>query len=105
MSQPDLSQILAQAQEMQSQLANAQQEIMDSQVTGVAGNGLVSVVLKGSGEVVSVSIDPKVVDADDVETVQDLLVGAFNDAHGLLAALAEEKMGPLSQGFDGSGLF
>lgn len=105
MSQPDLSAILAQAQEMQSQLENAQQEILQSQVTGVAGNGLVSVVMQGSGEIASVSIDPKIVDADDVEILQDLLVGAFNDAHALLATLAQEKMGPLSQGFDGAGMF
>ena len=47
---------------------------------GKAGGGLVEVTVKGSGEVVAVKIDPKVVDPDDVETLQDLLVGALGDA-------------------------
>ncbi|MDO4928031.1 MAG: YbaB/EbfC family nucleoid-associated protein [Corynebacterium sp.] len=105
MSQPDITEILAQAQQMQSELEAAQQEILQTTVTGVAGNGLVSVEMKGSGEVAGVTVSPEVVNADDVETLQDLIVGAFNDAHTLLAQLAQEKLGPLSQGFEGSGLF
>lgn len=101
MGQPDMSQLLAQAQEMQEKLHQAQEEILKSHVIGQAGNGLVSVSMAGSGKATAVNIDPKVVDADDIETLQDLLVGAYNDAHDQLARLAEEKMGPLSQGFDG----
>lgn len=99
MSQPDMSQILAQAQEMQAKLQEAQQEILASTVTGEAGNGLVSVTMDGGGNVSDVKVDPKVVDPEDVETLQDLLLGAFQDAHKKVADLAETKMGPLSQGF------
>lgn len=101
MTQPDMSQILAQAQEMQVKLQEAQQEILASSVIGDAANGLVTITMTGSGEVSEVKIDPKVVDPEDVETLQDLVQGAFLDAHKKVAALAEEKMGPLSQGFGG----
>lgn len=101
MTQPDMSQILAQAQEMQAQLQAAQQEILATTVVGNAGNGLVTVTMAGNGEVSAVTVDPKVVDPEDVETLQDLLLGAFKDAHTKVANVAEEKMGPLSQGMGG----
>lgn len=98
MTQPDMSQLLAQAQEMQAKLQQAQQEILATEVTGTAGNNLVSVTMTGGGEVTSVSIDPQVVDPEDVDTLQDLVTGAFRDAHEKAGNLAAEKMGPLSQG-------
>ncbi|MCZ9309906.1 YbaB/EbfC family nucleoid-associated protein [Corynebacterium uberis] len=106
MSEPnmDMQALLSQAQEMQAQLQRAQKEILASQVTGQAGGGLVSVTMTGGGEVTDVAIDPKVVDPEDVDTLQDLITGAFADAHQKVGALAEEKMGPLSQGL-GGGLF
>ena len=78
--QPDMSALLAQAQQMQQQLMAAQQRLANAEVHGKAGGGLVEVTVKGSGEVVAVKIDPKVVDPDDVETLQDLIVGALADA-------------------------
>lgn len=104
MSQPDMSQLLAQAQQMQAQLQAAQQEIIATTVVGEAGNGLVTVKMDGGGTVSEVKIDPKVVDPEDVETLQDLLTGAFHDAHQKVADLAQEKMGPLSQGLGGDEL-
>lgn len=101
MTQPDMSQILAQAQQMQAQLQAAQQEILATTVVGNAGNGLVTVTMAGNGDVSAVTVDPKVVDPEDVETLQDLLLGAFKDAHTKVANVAEEKMGPLSQGMGG----
>lgn len=98
MTQPDMSQLLAQAQQMQAQLQQAQQELMASSVVGQAGNGLVKVTLQGSGDVTAVEIDPQVVDPEDVETLQDLIVGAYADAHNQIGKLAEQKMGPLAQG-------
>ncbi|MDH2455846.1 YbaB/EbfC family nucleoid-associated protein [Corynebacterium bovis] len=104
MSQPDMNQIMAQAQQMQQQLQAAQAEIVASTVEGTAGNGLVTVVLGGDGEVRDLTIDPKIVDPEDVETLQDLVVGAFREANQNLRDLADEKMGPLSQGMGGLGL-
>ena len=54
--------------------------------------------MKGSGEVVGVPIDPKVVDPADVETLQDLIVGAIADASRQLTALAQTQLGPLAGG-------
>lgn len=103
MTQPDMNQIMQQAQQMQEQLQAAQREIVSSTVEGTAGNGLVTVQLAGSGEMKSLSINPEVVDPEDVETLQDLVVGAFADANKKLQDLAQEKMGPLSQGLGGFG--
>lgn len=103
MTQPDMNQIMQQAQQMQEQLQAAQREIVSSTVEGAAGNGLVTVQLAGSGELKSLEIKPDVVDPEDVETLQDLIVGAFADANQKLQNLAQEKMGPLSQGLGGFG--
>ncbi|MFV8381239.1 YbaB/EbfC family nucleoid-associated protein [Corynebacterium hindlerae] len=103
MSQPDMSQIIAQAQQMQAKLQQAQSELIASSVVGEAGNGLVKITLMGSGEVTAVEIDPKVVDPEDVDTLQDLVLGAFQDAHNQIGQLAKEKMGPLSQGMPDMG--
>ncbi|RAV31262.1 YbaB/EbfC family nucleoid-associated protein [Corynebacterium heidelbergense] len=103
MSQPDMNQLMAQAQQMQQQLQQAQAEITASTVVGEAGNGLVKLELEGSGDIKSLSIDPKVVDPEDVETLQDLILGAFSEANEKLRDLAQEKMGPLSQGMGGLG--
>jgi nucleoid-associated protein EbfC len=95
---PDMSALLAQAQQMQQQLMQAQEELAATDVHGQAGGGLVQVTMKGSGEVVAVSIDPKVVDPGDVETLQDLIVGALTDASAQVAELAQSRLGPLAGG-------
>lgn len=104
MPQPDMNQIMAQAQQMQQKLQEAQAEIVASTVEGTAGNGLVKVTLAGSGAVQDVAIDPSVVDPADVDTLQDLIVGAFQAANDNLQQLSQEKMGPLTQGLGGLGL-
>lgn len=99
-----MQQLLAQAQQMQQQLMAAQQEIAEAEVTGQAGNGLVTATVKGTGEVVGLAIDPKVVDPDDVETLQDLVIGAIQDATAKVAEVQAEKLGPLAQLAGGGGL-
>jgi DNA-binding YbaB/EbfC family protein len=96
--QPDMSALLAQAQQMQQQLMEAQQRLINTEVHGKAGGGLVEVTVKGSGEVVAVKIDPKVVDPDDVETLQDLIVGALADASNQVTTMAQQQLGPLAGG-------
>ena len=93
--------LLAQAQQMQEKLLAAQEEIAATEVTGSAGNGLVTVTGTGTGEVTAVTIDPKVVDPEDVETLQDLVIGAIADASRAAQAVASEKMGPLAGGLGG----
>lgn len=96
--QPNVQQLMKQAQKMQAQLAEAQAELAETEVSGTAGGGLVTAVLTGSGELRSLTIDPAAVDSDDVETLQDLIVAAFRDATRAAAELADAKMGPLSGG-------
>jgi DNA-binding YbaB/EbfC family protein len=100
-----MSMILQQAQKMQEQLMTAQQELAEAEVTGQAGNGLVRVTQTAAGEIRRVEIDPKIVDPEDVETLQDLLVGAIQDAARAAQELQAEKMGPLTGGLGDLGGF
>lgn len=99
-----MQQLMKQAQKMQQQVAAAQAELADTEVAGSAGGGLVSAKVTGSGELLRVSIDPKVIDPDDVETLQDLIVAAVRDATRAASALASEKLGPLTGGLGGMGI-
>lgn len=96
-----MSALLAQAQQMQQKLLEAQQQLAGAEVHGQAGGGLVKVVVKGSGEVVAVQLDPKVVDPSDVETLQDLIVGAMTDASKQVTRMAQERLGALAGGMGG----
>jgi nucleoid-associated protein EbfC len=102
--QPDMSALLAQAQQVQQQLMEAQESLANAEVHGQAGGGLVQVTVKGSGEVIGVAIDPKVVDPDDVDTLQDLVLGALHDAARQVAILAQSRLGPLASGLGDLGL-
>lgn len=93
---PNLQAALAQAQQMQQKLQEAQQEIAQTEVEGQAGGGLVKVRLNGHGQVLAVQIDPKVVDPDDVETLQDLVVGALADAAETMRETVKTILGPLA---------
>ncbi|WP_433533683.1 YbaB/EbfC family nucleoid-associated protein [Micromonospora sp. CA-263727] len=99
-----MQQMLKQAQKMQQQIAKAQAELAEAEVTGTAGGGLVTATVSGAGEVKSVKIDPKVVDPDDVETLEDLVVAALHNATQAAQELTEQKMGPVAGGMGGLGL-
>lgn len=99
--QPDMQQLMKQAQQMQEQLQAAQAELAEAEVTGSAGGGLVSATVSGSGELKAIVIDPKAVDPEDVETLQDLVVAAVRDANRAVGELAAEKMGPVTGGLGG----
>ena len=101
--QPNLQQMMKQAQKMQQQMVAAQAELAEAELTGTAGGGLVTAVVRGSGEVVSIKIDPKAVDPDYVETLEDLVVAALHNAAQAAKNLTEEKMGPLTAGLGGLG--
>jgi DNA-binding YbaB/EbfC family protein len=101
--QPDLQQLMKQAQKMQQQMADAQAELAEAELTGTAGGGLVTVTMAGTGEVTAVKIDPKAVDPDDVETLEDLVVAAIHNATQAVRDLTEDKMGPFTAGLGGLG--
>ncbi len=94
----DMQALLQQAQNMQQQMATAQQELAETEVTGGAGNGLVEATVTGGGELINLRIDPKIVDPEDVDTLQDLVIAAIKDANLKAQALVEQKLGPLAQG-------
>lgn len=85
--------LVKQAQQMQQQMMQAQAELDEMELTGTSGGGLVSVVIDGKKNVKSISINPSVVDADDIEMLEDLLIAAFNDAHNQQEQAQKEKMG------------
>jgi DNA-binding YbaB/EbfC family protein len=86
------------AQQMQADMARAQQELEALRVEGSAGGGVVKAVVSGKLDIISVSIDPEVVDPDDMEGLQDLVVAAVADAQTNAKAAAEEKMSRIAGG-------
>src|SRR5260221_9573562 len=86
------------AQQMQQEMARIEGELRDAQVDGSAGGGVVTAVVTGKQELVSVTIDPAAVDPTDVEMLQDLIVAAVNDALGASRRIAEEKMAAVTGG-------
>ncbi|MEU6080465.1 YbaB/EbfC family nucleoid-associated protein [Streptomyces sp. NPDC047108] len=99
--QPDMQQLLQQAQKMQQDLAAAQQELAETPVEGSAGGGLVKATVTGTGELKGLVIDPKAVDPEDTETLADLVLAAVRDATGAAQDLQQSKLGPLAQGLGG----
>jgi DNA-binding YbaB/EbfC family protein len=97
-----MQQLMKQAQKMQRELAAAQEQIAAMTVEGTAGGGLVQATMTGDGDLSAVTIDPKVVDPDDIETLQDLIVAAVRDAKRASDELAAKTMGPLAGGMGGS---
>jgi DNA-binding YbaB/EbfC family protein len=93
-----------QMQQMQARLAKIQEELGSETVEASVGGGVVTVVMTGHQEVESVTIDPDVVDPDDVETLQDLMVAAFNEALKKSQELASTRLGALTGGMKIPGL-
>lgn len=92
------------AQQMQKQMAKIQEQLGTEMVEGNAGS-YVSVTMNGHREIQSIKLAPEVVDPEDVETLQDLIITAVKDANTKAQALAEQRMGPLTQGMKMPGLF
>ena len=102
--QPNMQQLMKQAQKMQQQMMEAQARLGEAEVTGTAGGGLVTATVTGTGDVLSIKIDPKAVDPDDVESLEDLVVAAIRDAATNAQELQASTMGPLTGGLGGLGL-
>jgi DNA-binding YbaB/EbfC family protein len=97
---PDLSAVSPDAMgdllEQAQKMMEAQQAASEREIEGVAGGGMVRVRTTGTGEVLSVSIDPQVVDPDDVAMLEDLVVAALHDMNAQLLEIQREAMGPLA---------
>jgi DNA-binding YbaB/EbfC family protein len=98
----DMSNLLAQAQAMQSQLMEAQARLESQEIEGSAGGGLVTALVSGTGELLSLTINPQAVDRDDTETLADLIVAAVRDASENAKEVAALAMGPLAGGLGGA---
>jgi DNA-binding YbaB/EbfC family protein len=96
--------MLKQAQQMQARLAAVQEEIAVARTEASVGGGRVSVAVIGGSKVESITIDPEVVDPEDVEMLQDLILAAVNEAMDTAQKLANDKMGEITGGMNIPGL-
>ena len=93
-----------QIQMLQEQMLATQEALGEQTVTATAGGGVIEVVMDGHQRLRSVTIDPEVVDPEDVEMLQDLIIAAVNDAVEQSQGLAAQQMGALTGGLDLGGL-
>ena len=94
----DLQAMLAQAQQMQQQLLEAQQAAAEETVEGTAGGGMVRVTATGAGQFTAVRIDPNVVDPAEVDLLEDLVLAALHDVATRVADLNQQRLGELGLG-------
>ena len=97
----DMNALLQQAQAMQEQMVAASEELGRMEVDGTVGDGLVTVTVNGTGEMVRVQIRKGSFDPDETEDLEDLIVAAYRDARAKADAAAAEKLGPLAGGLGG----
>lgn len=96
---------MKQAQQMQQKMARLQDELAGREVEASAGGGMVAAVVNGKQQLLSISIDPGVVDSDDVEMLQDLVVAAVNEAIKKSQEMMQQEMGKITGGMNIPGLF
>lgn len=100
---PNMNQILKQAQQMQAQMAQAQEELKNETVEASAGGGMVKVTMTGDLQLRGIENSPDAVDPEDVEMLQDMVGAAVNEALRSAQELAANKMGPITGGLGGGG--
>jgi len=96
--------IMKQAQMMQKRMAQLQQELEERRIEATAGGGMVTAVVSGKQQLISLTIDPQAVDPNDVEMLQDLVVAAVSEALKQSHKLAQEEMGKITGGMNIPGL-
>jgi DNA-binding YbaB/EbfC family protein len=100
----DMNKMMEQMQEMQAQMAQAQEDLKNETVQATAGGGMVTVTATGAGEIKQIVIDPKAIDPDDPEMLADMVTAAVNEALRSSQSLVESKLGPALGGLQGLGL-
>jgi nucleoid-associated protein EbfC len=93
--QPDMNQLMMQAQKMQRELMRIQEELAKTPVEGSAGGGAVKVTCTGAFEFTTVKIKPEAVDPADIDTLEDLVLTAIKDATNKAKEMAQSKAGGL----------
>ena len=94
----NLAGMMKQAQQMQDKMKALQDELMEAEVTGASGGGMVEITMSGKHETKRVKIDPSLIVADDAEVLEDLIAAAFNDAKTKVETMMQEKMSELTGG-------
>lgn len=101
---PNMGNLLKKAQQLQEKMAKVQEELSEKTVETSAGGGMVTVVANGKQEIVSIKIDPEVVDQEDIEMLEDLVLAAVNDALDQAKQMVNEEMTKLTGGINVPGL-
>ena len=100
----DLNKLMKQAQEMQANMAKAQEELRNETVEASAGGGMVTVKATGGLEIVEIKISPDAIDPDDPDLLADMVLAAVNEALRSAQSLVESKLGSAMGGLQGLGL-
>lgn len=100
----DLNKMMKQVQEMQAQMAKAQEELASQVVDASAGGGMVRVKATGAGEITEIKIDPQAIDPEDPEMLEDMILAAVNEALRNAQELMQSKLGGAMGGLSGLGL-
>ncbi|MDX1814896.1 MAG: YbaB/EbfC family nucleoid-associated protein [Thermodesulfobacteriota bacterium] len=101
----DMQEVLRQAQRMQERLARVQEELAGKTVEASSGGGMVTAVVNGKQEVVSIRIEKEVVSPEDVELLQDLVAGAVNEAMSRSRKMMADEMAKITGGMNLPGMF
>lgn len=102
---PSQSEMMRQVQKMQQDMQEKQAELDARTYDVSAGGGVVKVKINGKKEILNISIDPEIVDPDDIETLSDILVAAVNEAIKKVDATNDAEMGKITGGLNMPGLF
>jgi len=94
----DMNQLFQQVGQMQEQMQKAQAELANETVEATAGGGMVTVIANGAGEIKQINIDPKAIDPNDAEMLEDMILAAVNEAIRSAQSLMESKLGGLAGG-------
>jgi len=94
----NMNQILKQAQQLQKKMQKQQEELATKEYEATSGGGMVTVKMNGKGELLSVKIDPEVVNKDDVDMLQDLICAAVNEANRRVQEAQQEGMSSMMGG-------
>jgi len=94
----DMNKLMQQMGQMQEQMQKAQEELANETVEATAGGGMITVVANGAGEIKQIKIDPKAIDPNDPEMLEDMILAAVNEAVRSAHSLMESKLGGLAGG-------
>ncbi|MGH3004973.1 MAG: YbaB/EbfC family nucleoid-associated protein [Gaiellaceae bacterium] len=100
----DVNKMMQQVQQMQAEMAKAQEELANERVEASVGGGMVTVTASGAGDIVGIKIAPEAIDPDDPETLEDLVLAGVNEALRNAQELAQSKLGGAVGGLKGLGL-